>query len=79
LRIVVYLKHIANELKRANDLTEYRLKLEHPEYRKLELKHRTPKLAGMDTPTVEDINSAYEEGILSGKEDRLENRTDEDM
>ncbi len=70
-RILVYLKRIANELKRGNDLVEYRLKLEHPEYRKLELKSR-PKLSELVTPTVEDINKAYEDAIEAGLETRIE-------
>jgi hypothetical protein len=71
-RILIHLKHISAELKRANDLTESRLKLEHPEYRKLEPKAGTRKLVHLEAPTVEELNKAYEDGIEAGLETRIE-------
>ena len=71
-RVLVHLKHIAAELKRGNDIAEYRLRMDHPGYRKLELKPHTPKLAELDVPTVEELNKAYEDAIEAGLETRLE-------
>jgi hypothetical protein len=71
-RILIHLKHISYELKRANDLSESRLRLEHPEYRKLEPKATTRKLVALEAPTVEELNKAYEDGIEAGLETRIE-------
>lgn len=77
-RILVYLKRIQSELKRANDLTEYRLKLEHPEYRKLELSKRLPKLVELAEPTIAQWNKSYEDDIETGAQTRIEEiRTEE--
>ena len=72
MRQLAYLKRIANELKRGNDIAEYRLRIDHPGYRKLELKQRTPKLAELEAPTVDEINQADEDAIEAGLETRLE-------
>ncbi len=58
LRMLVYLRTIARELTRANDLAEYRLKREYPDYRKLELNRKTPKLVDIDKPTAADWSHA---------------------
>ncbi len=73
-RILIYLKHIAFELKRANDLSESRLRLEHPEYRRLEPKAKTVtrKLVELETPTVEELNKQYEADIEAGLISRIE-------
>ena len=74
LRVLGYMKRIAAELKRSNDIAEYRLRMDHPGYRKLELKVRTPKLAELEAPTVDEINKAYEDAIEAGLETRLEDQ-----
>lgn len=57
-RAFANLRRIALELKRANDLTESRLSLEHPDWKK---RARTAKLVVHSTASVENWNKRYAE------------------
>jgi hypothetical protein len=62
LRAVVYLKKIYSELKRSNDLSEARLRLEFPAWRKSDGEiNKTPKLMHIDNPSIEDWNKHYDQ------------------
>jgi hypothetical protein len=57
-RILVYLRQIARELARANDLTEAGLTLTDPKW-KLKMGMNAPKLTEITVPEIEDWNKAY--------------------
>jgi hypothetical protein len=59
-RILVYLRQIARELKRSNDLAEAGLQLEDPKWRVKVGVERT-KMVEVVTPSVEDWNKVYRE------------------
>ena len=72
LRVLVYLKRIAAELHRSNELAEQRLKFDYPAYKKLDLKPKPRVLADMYEPTVEEWDKTYEENVAAGIESRIE-------
>jgi hypothetical protein len=62
------LKRIAAQLERANDLTEARLNLEHPEWsrikryeKKFGQKPRSPKAVEFGTMNIEELNRRWDE------------------
>ena len=61
LRALVYLRQIARELKRSNDLTATRLSIEHPGVYKAMVNPKKGKvrLAEISTPTIEERNKVY--------------------
>lgn len=68
LTTVVFLRRISRELRRANDLAEARLSLEHPQWYKsspiVSLKSkvntlRPTKLSDLGTPSIEDWNRTF--------------------
>lgn len=61
IRALVYLRQIARELKRANDLAEVRLALEYPAWgREHKVRTgRTARVASISVASVEDWNKRY--------------------
>lgn len=62
LRALVYLRRIARELHRANDLAEARLAIEHPAHYKsrVKLRQKGPaKLGEISTAKIEEWNKNY--------------------
>lgn len=62
-RATVHLKHIAQELKRANELKEQELSLSYPQWVKSgkQVRITAPKLVSIEQADVEEWNRAYDQ------------------